>query len=128
MKGTVEIKDMMIALSISQGCLLHIDMKEDIIEAVATGLSVITDSRIMILEDKTGKVCRGTIIMRDLQETGPLIVLQEKDEIFTEIIQDTTKERLVENTETIILADLEVGANLNQVMREGIGTAEAEGL
>ena len=82
----------------------------------------------MILEDQKGRVYRGIVIMRDTQEKDPLIALRKKEGIFTESIQDTTRESLAENTEATMVTDQEAGVSLSLVMRGGIDTVEAEDL
>ena len=82
----------------------------------------------MILEDQKERVYRGIVIMRDTQEKDPLIALRKKEGIFTESIQDTTRESLAENTEATMVTDQEAGVSLSLVMRGGIETVEAEGL
>ena len=66
--------------------------------------------------------------MRDTQEKDPLIALRKKEGIFTESIQDTTRESLAENTEATTVTDQEAGVSLSLVKREGIDTVEAEDL
>ena len=82
----------------------------------------------MILEDQKERVYRGIVIMRDTQEKDPLIALRKKEGIFTESIQDTTRESLAENTEATMVTDQEAGVSLSLVMRGGIDTVEAEDL